>query len=113
MKKNTLFHLLIFALLFFTNVEAQSPQILVNQIPFANDKNDDIHQIVQDTTGLLWMVSEDKWYISDGEKITELPLPFVPTENRYMNRLYFTSPESNFFFGGDSVRVFNPKINTC
>lgn len=112
MKKSTSFLLLILVLLFFTNVEAQSPQILVNQVPFANDKNDDIYQIIQDTTGLLWMVSDDKWYTSDGEKITELPFPFIATEDRYISRSYSISPEGNFFLGGDSVRVYNPYSRT-
>ena len=90
------------------NVAAQDAQVLVKQVPFVGSEDDDIQQIVQDSTGLLWMISYDKWYTSDGEKITELPMPFQSDDGRYIRGLYSTSPNGNFYLGGDSVRVFNP-----
>ena len=42
MKKNTSFHLLILALLFFTNVEGRSPQVLVKHALLALDANVEI-----------------------------------------------------------------------
>ena len=79
------------------------------------DENDIIHQITQDTTGLLWMASsdvwrkvEENWYVSDGEKIIQIPLPFKNTKERFISGLYPNGPNDNFILGGDSVRIYNP-----
>jgi signal transduction histidine kinase/DNA-binding response OmpR family regulator len=94
---------------------AQDNTILIKQVPFVGIENDIIHQITQDSTGLLWMASSDvwrniseNWYVSDGEKITQIPLPFENTAERFISGLYPNGPNGNFILGGDSVRVFNP-----
>ena len=103
------------ALMFFSNIRAQEDQILVKQVPYVADENDIIHQITQDTTGLIWMAASDvwrkideNWYISDGEKIIQIPLPFKNTKERFISGLYPNGPNHNFILGGDSVRIFNP-----
>lgn len=94
---------------------AQDNPLIVKQVPFVGIENDIIHQITQDSTGLLWMASSDvwrsiseNWYVSDGEKIIQIPLPFENTEERFISGLYPNGPNGNFILGGDSVRIFNP-----
>lgn len=101
-------YLFCLALLFVIHGNAQDNQVLVKKVPFIGIEQDDIHQIIQDSTGLLWMMSPEKWYTSDGEKIMEYPLPFIADDARYISGFYSTSPDGNFYLGGDSVRVFNP-----
>ena len=48
---------------------AQTDQIVVKKVPFVGNDNRLIHQIIQDTTGLLWLMSNEKMYVSDGEKL--------------------------------------------
>ena len=52
---------------------AQADQIVVKKVPFVNNIDNTIHQIVQDTTGLLWLMSGKKMYISNGEKVIPVP----------------------------------------
>ena len=88
---------------------AQSDQIKVKKVPFVNNSDNTIHQILQDSTGLLWFMSFDKMYISDGEKVSPFPMPFESNRDRVIHSMMnFTNQNGNFFLGGDSMRIFNP-----
>jgi signal transduction histidine kinase/DNA-binding response OmpR family regulator len=108
--KNKLLYL-FFLLLFSGTVYAQDVQIVVERVPFMDGGNKDIYYILQDTTGLMWLMAEDKWYTSDGEKIFEVPRPFHGDDARTLKGSNSTRNE-NFYIAGDSVRIYNPYSRT-
>ena len=88
---------------------AQADQIVVKKVPFVNNVDNTIHQIVQDTTGLLWLMSGKKMYISNGEKVIPVPTLYESNKNRIVQGMMnFTNEDGNISLAGDSLRVFNP-----
>lgn len=84
----------------------------MKQVPFVGNENDAIEQIFQDSTGLIWLFSSDKCYVSDGEKIIERAIPFPFSGTSFLSGAYSISSEGNFYLGGDSIRIFNPYTNS-
>ncbi len=103
------YHFLILMLLLPTTLLGQVDKMLVKKVPFQNKDDEGIFQMIQDTTGLIWMISRDKWFTSDGEKIVTEPPPFQFTNKRTIyGSMNIQTPEGNFYLGGDSLRIFNP-----
>lgn len=103
-------YIFLFLLSWFpSTLVAQSGQVIVKKIPFPNKDEKTIYQTIQDSTGLLWHMSFDGWYVSDGEKIIAEPLSAI-FKNRGFVRgtMDFEAPDGNFYLGGDSLRIFNP-----
>ena len=109
MKSLRQYYLFFLALILPIIALAQSDQIEVKKVPFANNADNTIYQILQDTTGLLWFMSYDKMYVSDGEKIIPVPTPYQSAPDRIIKGMMnFTNQDGNIYLGGDSLRIFNP-----
>ena len=68
--------------------------------------------MAQDTIGRIWLFGENaKWYQSDGEQIIEILNPIQLDTNSTLSILNTISPSGEFYFIGDSLRVFNPYTN--
>ncbi|MDF1699158.1 MAG: ATP-binding protein [Saprospiraceae bacterium] len=106
MKKRLIF--LFFVFLVTIVLRAQEDQIVVQRVPFENGKNVRLSHFTQDTTGLIWGHNYKKWYNSDGERIMEVPKPFLEDSTRFIFGWIVDKKSGNFYLGGDSIRVYNP-----
>ncbi len=107
---NILLKYLLLFLTFFllTRVDAQENHIIVERVPFVDCIQKPINNFFQDTTGLIWLLNSGQWYISDGEKIIEAPMPFENDSVRFMKTTRTLDVFKHLYFSGDSVRVYNP-----
>ena len=91
-----------------SNLVAQEDQIVVKRVPFTNNGTAIITNIIQDTTGLIWLMGQKGLFISDGEKVLPIPLLNEQIKNKKIKGLYQGTPDGNMYLGGDSMRIFNP-----
>ncbi len=82
--------------------------MVVKQVPFSGGERDQINYFLQDSTGLMWLITLGKWYVSNGEKVIPMPLPFLSDSTGYIKGVYQGDRAGNFYLTGDCLRIYNP-----